>query len=281
MAALEGTGDPRVITGNNAPRLNAEPFGAEPFGAEPLEMAKRAGLLATNGGSQHLAFPHPVIRSTVVEMSSDQERRAAHEDLAVLLADEPERQVWHLAAAARQPDEQLAARLEHQAQLALATGDVAGAVAALTRAFELSQDPAERSRRQAFAAVLMTGLTGDRQRASELLADALRQDADTRESLEGAVAASYLLISRSADIETAHRLLVSAIQRTRRVGSDTTFQIALYGLMLACYFGGRAELGARSTRRSRASARKPLACSRCATRPSPTRCPPAGGHSTG
>ena len=232
MAALEGTGDPRVVTGNNEPRLSAG----------PLEMAKRAGLLVTNGDSQHLAFPHPVIRSAVVEMSSDQERRAAHEDLAVLLADEPERQVWHLAAAARRPAEHIASRLEHQAQLALAAGDVAGAVAALTRASELSQDPAERSRRQAFAAVLLTGLTGDRQRASELLTDALRQGPDTRESLEAAVAASYLLISRSGDIETAHRLLVNAIQRTPRDGNEATFQIALYGLMLACHFGGRAEL---------------------------------------
>jgi DNA-binding CsgD family transcriptional regulator len=231
-AALEGTGDPRVVTGNNERRP----------GAEALERAQRADLLAVNGDSQRLAFRHPVIRSVVVEMASDQERRAAHGDLATLLAGEPERQVWHLAAAARQPDEDLASRLEHRAELALAEGDVAGAVTSLTRAFELSQDPAERSRRQASAAVMMTGLTGDRERASELLADALRQDAETAESLEAAVAAAYLLISRSADIEPAHRLLVSAIQRTPRVGAEATLQIALYGLMLACYYGGRAEL---------------------------------------
>jgi DNA-binding CsgD family transcriptional regulator len=230
-AALEGTGDPRVITGNDEPGLGAA-----------LETAQRAGLVAMNGDGQRLAFRHPVIRSVVVDIASDHERRAAHKDLAVLLADEPERRVWHLAAAARQPDEHLALGLEHQAQLALAKGDVADAVTALTRAFELSQDPAERSRRQVSVAVLMTGLTGDRERASELLADAIRQGTDTRESLETAVAAAYLLMSRSGDIETAHRLLVSAIQRTPRVGADAMLQIALYGLMLACYFGGRAEL---------------------------------------
>ena len=230
--ALEGTGDPRVVTGNDESRI----------GAEALETTQRADLLAMNGDSQRLAFRHPVVRSVVVDLASDQERRAAHGDLAVLLADQPERQLWHLAAAARQPDEHLASRLEQRAQLDLAKGDVAGAATALTRAFELSLDPAERSRRQASVAVLLTGLTGERERASEVLAGALRQDAATRESLEAAVATAYLLISRSADIETAHRLLVSAIQRAPRSGADATLQIALYGLMLTCYFSGRAEL---------------------------------------
>ena len=232
MAALEGTGDPRVVTGSKAPSL----------GAETLEMAKRVGLLAMSGGSRGLAFRPPVIRSVVVELASDQERRAVHEDLAVLLADEPERQVWHLAAAAQHADEYLASVLERQAQVALARGDVAGAVAALTRSVELSQDPAERSRRQAYGAVWMTGLLGDRQRGFELLADALRQDTDTRQSLEATVATSYLLLSRPAEIETAHRLLVGAIQRAPRTGNEGTLQFALYGLMLACYYGGQAEL---------------------------------------
>jgi hypothetical protein len=56
------------------------------------------------------------------------------------------------------------------------------------------------------------GATGERDRAAELLATALRQDTGIRHSLDATVAAAYLLISGSGDVDTTFRLLSAAIE---------------------------------------------------------------------
>ena len=67
---------------------------------------------------------------------------------------EPDRQVWHRAAAAGAPDEALAAELEEAGARALRRGGVAAAQAAVERAARLSADPAQRIRRYLRAAEL-------------------------------------------------------------------------------------------------------------------------------
>ncbi len=94
-----------------------------------------------------LNSPHPVRvvlltgLSAVVELSTAQERRAAHRALAGVRPDEAQRLAWHLAEASIGPDERVAEMLEASARQMLGRGDPVGAVSALTRAAELS--PAE------------------------------------------------------------------------------------------------------------------------------------------
>jgi DNA-binding CsgD family transcriptional regulator len=232
LAALDGTGDVRVL----AAARESGP------GPDPLAAAERAHLLHLDEAWHCLVFPHPLVRSSVIELASDEEHRAAHRELAALFGDTPDRLAWHLAAAGREPDERVAAQLEDAAQRKLRRGDAAGAVAAMTRASEFSEDPAERGRRLARAAITGAGVSGERLRASSLLMNALRQEGDVRGSLEAKIAAAYLLVSHAGDIETAHQLLAGATGKITRVDSASPHEMALYGMMLTCFFGGRAGL---------------------------------------
>lgn len=104
-----------------------------------------AGLVAIQG--TQLRFRHPLVRSAIYQAASLPERQAAHTALAQVLAGQPDRQVWHRAAAALGPNEQVAAELEEAAVRAGRRGAVAVAVAALQRAADLSEDPARRGSR--------------------------------------------------------------------------------------------------------------------------------------
>ena len=66
----------------------------------------------------------------------------------------------------------------------------------------------------------------------------------TRGSLAGAVAAGYHLLNGDGDVDTAHRLLVGAIE-TAPDPSDAHDEVlveAIYNLLEVCFFGGRADL---------------------------------------
>jgi DNA-binding CsgD family transcriptional regulator/tetratricopeptide (TPR) repeat protein len=231
LMALDGTGDPRVLgTGGSS--------------HEDLAAAERARLAYVDHRTRRLVFRHPLIRAAVVDLSTDDECRRAHEQLADLLVDQPDRQAWHLAEATMGPDEHVADLLEQVAQRILARGDATGAVTALTRASMLSPHRADGSRRLAKAAYLGAAVTGELDAASHLLDDARRADPDSGRSLEAAVAASYLLLNGEGDVDTAHRLLVDAIEHRARsdAADDSVFEEALHALLRVCWFGGRAEL---------------------------------------
>jgi DNA-binding CsgD family transcriptional regulator/tetratricopeptide (TPR) repeat protein len=234
LTALDGTGDLRV--------LHARKVGAGE--SEYLTAAERTRLLYVDEDAHRLAFRHPLIRSAVVQLSTDDQRRQAHGTLAGLWADLPDRQAWHLAEAAAEPDESVANLLEQAAHRVLRRGDAVGAVAALTRASELSPGGADRSRRLAEAAYIGADVTGELRNVSQLLAAARQADPNLSGSLQAAVAASYLLLNADGDVNTAHHLLVGAIN-DRAEGSDAgdhALEEALHTLMLVCFFGGRAEL---------------------------------------
>ena len=102
---------------------------------------------------QRLRFRHPLMRSAIVQSASLEERRRAHQALATVLADQPDRRAWHRAALQAGEHEDIAIDLEAAGGRARQRGAIAVAVAAMTRAAELSE-PASRSRRLLGAASL-------------------------------------------------------------------------------------------------------------------------------
>src|SRR6266702_1140736 len=81
-----------------------------PVSVADLGEAVAAGLAMVDGHT--VRFRHPLVRSAVGEAAGPAARQAMHRALAEVLAGEPDRQVWHLAAASVGPDEGVASGLE-------------------------------------------------------------------------------------------------------------------------------------------------------------------------
>jgi DNA-binding NarL/FixJ family response regulator len=122
----------------------AKLLGSEELSLEVLAPAVTARLIY--GDAVHVQFRHPLVRSAVSGTSSIVERAAAHVALATVLKDDPDRSVWHRAAATVGPDERVAQALESAGTRALQRGDVRVAIRALERAAELSADTTRRAR---------------------------------------------------------------------------------------------------------------------------------------
>ncbi len=118
--------------------------------AAALAPAEEAGLVRLTGG--RVRFRHPLVRSAIYHSAPLAARDQAHRTLADLLAAEPDRSAWHLAAATTGPDEHVAAALEATADRARRRGGHAAAAGALERAAELSPSPDDRARRLVLAA---------------------------------------------------------------------------------------------------------------------------------
>jgi DNA-binding CsgD family transcriptional regulator len=232
LMALDGTADMRVLRIVNGPTLR------------DLDAAEQARLTYIDRGSHRLAFRHPLIRAAVVDLATAAERREANRVLAELWADQPDRRAWHLAEATIEPDEDVAAPLEQAAHRVLARGDVVASVAALTRAAELSPLTRDRNRRLAAAAYISMDVAGELRSASRVMDEVRRVDPDLKGSLQAAGTAAAVLLNADGDVDTAHRLLVDAIES--RVASnkpgDTELTDALHTLLQVCYAGGREEL---------------------------------------
>ncbi len=121
-------------------------LGDGPVTAEDAEPAAATRLIAVDDGYR-LRFRHPLLRSAVQRMAGAAQRRRAHAALAAATVADPDRQLWHLAAAATGPDEKLARRLTEVSEVALRRHAIAAALAGLERAARLSPDPADRARR--------------------------------------------------------------------------------------------------------------------------------------
>ncbi|MGW2483907.1 AAA family ATPase [Streptomyces sp. NPDC001571] len=120
---------------------------------ELLDRIEASGL-ARADATGALVFRHPLVRSAVITCASDAELRAAHRSLAERLREDDPRRLSHEAAAAKAPDERLAARLQEAGErIALRGGDAEGALL-LDRAAALSPDPGRRAARLTSAAVM-------------------------------------------------------------------------------------------------------------------------------
>jgi DNA-binding CsgD family transcriptional regulator len=137
LAATDPTGDAALLW-RAARRLGI---------AQDASIPARTERLLTIG--ERVSFRHPLIRSTAYARGSPDERRAAHAALAESTDEgvDPERRIWHLAAAASQPDEAVAAELVRTAGTAVGHAGLAAAAAFLERASVLTPDPLVRTDR--------------------------------------------------------------------------------------------------------------------------------------
>ena len=100
---------------------------------EALAPAERARVAYVDDTTGRLAFHHPLVRSAIIERSTSADVRQAHQVLAGRRRDDPERLAWHLAEAAVEPDERVAALLQQVAHQHLRRGDAVAATAELLR----------------------------------------------------------------------------------------------------------------------------------------------------
>jgi DNA-binding CsgD family transcriptional regulator len=145
--------------------------------ADALAPAERAGLIRVDGSGPQ--FTHPLVRAGVYHAVPFAERAAAHRRIAETLHDQPDRHAWHLAAAALEPDERVAAPLEETAAQAQRRGGAAAAARALERAAELSPAEADQTRRL-LAAAGLAQTAGQADWVQDLAARALALTADPR-----------------------------------------------------------------------------------------------------
>ena len=137
LAAAEDSGDPGVLL------AAAESLGVD-RGA--LAAAEQAGLLRVDPA--RVDFAHPLVRSAVYQTAPFTERQDVHRALADVLAGEDDsgRRVWHRAAAAVFPAEDVVAELERAAEQARMRAGHEVAAAALERAAALTADVDRRAR---------------------------------------------------------------------------------------------------------------------------------------
>jgi DNA-binding CsgD family transcriptional regulator len=182
-----------------------------------------------------ITFRHPLVRSAIYRQADWAERKAVHSALSEVLAGEPDRSVWHQAAATVAPDEQVAARLEAAAGRAHRRGAVMTAVAAMERSAALSDEPPVRGERLIRAAQLAFEL-GRREIVLRLLDQA---DPITQAPLSRARMA-WIRESFTDGISgtgPACLELIRAAEQTWRVGDHDLAMNLLAGAALRCFWG--------------------------------------------
>ncbi|WP_258314947.1 AAA family ATPase, partial [Streptomyces sp. Act143] len=179
------------------------------------EEAADCGLLEVDPLSGDFVFRHPLVRSSVVQTATPNERRAAHAVLADVHRDDIERRATHLAASAIDPDEDIAAVLEAAAESATRRGGAVAAVAWLTRAAELSENPQERSRRLGSAAYI-AGHSGRLDQAQQLARGSA--DANSDGSPDSVVTSGYVALFEDGDVRSSQRQVFAAIESMRDRG---------------------------------------------------------------
>ncbi|GLY15454.1 LuxR family transcriptional regulator [Kineosporia sp. NBRC 101677] len=139
-----------------------------------LEPAEQTRLVQVDQ-QLRLRFRHPLLRSALQHTAATAQLRQVHAALAHVLTAEPERALWHRAAAADRPDELLAVALEDAAARARHRQAPGIAQTAFERAARLSQHPAARAQRL-MAASDMALEQGDFAATARLLAEIRPQD---------------------------------------------------------------------------------------------------------
>ncbi|MEU5484669.1 AAA family ATPase [Streptomyces mirabilis] len=194
--------------------------------ADALAPAEAAGLIRLDTPGPR--FVHPLTRSAVYHAAPFAERAAAHRQVADALRDQPDRHAWHLAAAALEPDEHLAALLVDSAAQAQRRGGAAAAARALERAAELSPGEPDKARRLLAAAELaLSAGQADwvRELAGKVLT--LTSDPDLRIAARLDIGWSLLWSNRNADaFDTLLSVAAEASPRLPAIAWQATWMAA-------------------------------------------------------
>jgi DNA-binding CsgD family transcriptional regulator/tetratricopeptide (TPR) repeat protein len=197
-AAADPLGDPALLD-RAARRLGVDPAALAP--------AVDDGLLEVH---RRVVFARPLVRSAAYRYADLADRYRVHRALAEATdaTADPDRRAWHQARATAEPDERVAADLERSAERAQSRGGLAAAAAFLSRAAELTPDPAGQARRSldaAFAGVH----AGAFDEARRLLQLALAGPADALQRARAELLRAHLaFVSHATD--AVPRLLAAA-----------------------------------------------------------------------
>jgi DNA-binding CsgD family transcriptional regulator len=199
------------------------------------ESAAEAAELAELG--TRVRFRHPLVRSAAYRAAHAGARQDVHRALAEVTDpdSDPDRRAWHRAHATVKFDEAVAEELERSADRARARGGVAAAAAFLTRATELTPDPAIRGIR-AIAAARANFEAGSPKEASDLLAAAELAPLDELQRARLARLRARIVFARQRGRD-AIPLLIHAAERLDRLGDEEAREAYLEALGAAIFAG--------------------------------------------
>ena len=245
LAAADPTGDATLLW-RAAPTLG---LGRDAAAAADADQLLQIG--------SRVRFRHPLVRSAAYTAGSPEDRRAAHLTLAEATdaQTDPERRVWHLAAAATGPDEEVAAALEQAAVRTQARAGLAAAAAFLQRSVALTAEPARRAER-ALAAALANLHAGAFETALGLLAQA---EADAVDDLQRARAEQLRGQVEWASVagRDAPVLLLQAARRLEPLDAGLARETYLYAWVASSVAGPLARPGGLLLEVSRAARAAP------------------------
>jgi len=196
--------------------------------------AERSGLLTVSGDA--VAVRHPLVRSAVYQAATSSERRRAHRTLAeALRVADPDRATWHRAAAADEPDRDLADALHQVGVRAEQRGGYVAAAAAFERAAALTVDEPVRAVRL-FAAARNAWGSGQAAGARALSASAreLASDGLLRADINRLRARIEVNVGSAAD---AHRILTLAALAVADLDPGRALDMAVAAALLRTYGG--------------------------------------------
>ena len=230
-------------TGDLATVLRAA--AAQGSGPAALEEAERAGLISVQNG--RLQFRHPLVRSAVYQHATFSSRQDVHRNLAKILGgtEDVDRRAWHLAAAAVEPNESVAAELENSADRARRRSGAGAAADALERSAQLTSDRGERGRRLT-AAAQDAWLAGQRDRAATMLATAEQLVEDPAQRARVMQLGGLFELRRGMP-DKAYRLLVDSAAAFAESDPHTALETLVLAGEAAAFIGTpalSAEVGA-------------------------------------
>lgn len=167
--------------------------------------AEAAGMIEASDNS--VRFRYPLIRGAVYNGASDAGRRRAHHWLGQAggRQGDADELVWHRAAAAAGPDEQVAADLHAAAKRARYRGAWPATAAMLRRSVALTPDPGIRARREIALARAELEI-GHSRTAQELAEDALPSLTSGSSRGKAKVIIGDALFAQGSDVEAAEAL---------------------------------------------------------------------------
>jgi DNA-binding CsgD family transcriptional regulator len=226
LAAADPVGDATLVW-RAAGRLG--------IGTGALARAEDAELVEFGA---RVRFRHPLVRSAVYRAASPGDRQRVHEALAEVSDPDADadRRAWHRALAANEPDDDVAAELEHSAGRAHTRGGLAAAAAFIERAAALTADPGLRARR-ALTAARSKHQAGGPEAALSLLAVAQAGPLDELERARADLLRAQITFTASRGSD-APALLLDAARRLEPLDVTLARETYLEALM-AAQFAGR------------------------------------------